>query len=102
MTGGTIAPTLGDIINIVPVFAARRIAIELMRRQGFDYFTVDEDAGPRYRLDADKLDLVAELARRDALAVAPVVPPTASDMRTCRRLLRREMIRRVTSDLASL
>lgn len=90
----------GDIVNIVPVLFARRIAGELMRRRGPDYFTLAEPRGPSFRLDPGKIELVVELARRDATRFAPALPPSARDLCYCRRQLRRDVIRQVTTGVA--
>lgn len=89
-----------DVVNILPVLFARRIAGELLRRRGPDYFTVAERRGPSFRLDAGKLELVIELARRDATRFSPAMPPSARDLRFCRRQLRRDVIRQVTTGVA--
>ena len=85
----------GQVINIVPLLLARRIARQLLSRMGTAFFTLEEKRGPAFRLDPSKLDLVVELARRDTRVVAPEVPPSNGDLDTCRRHLRREMIQEV-------
>jgi hypothetical protein len=87
------------VINIAPLFSARRIAGELLRRRGPEFFTVEEERGPSFRLDPAKLDLVVELARRDAQILDPGTPASTRDLRYCLRLLRREMVQKVISGI---
>lgn len=87
------------VINIAPLFSARRIAGELLRRRGPEFFTVEEEHGPSFRLDPAKLDLVVELARRDAQVLTPATPPSTWDLRYCLRLLRREVVQKVVSGI---
>ncbi len=86
---------MDQVINLAPLFAARRIAAELTERCGIEYFTLAEAEGPSFRLDPDKLDRVLDLARRDAERQAPWLPAATHDLELCRRLLRRSLIHRL-------
>lgn len=90
---------MGELINLVPWFAARRIAAELQRREGLGYFTLTEPDGPAFRLDPLKLDMVVELGKLSALQSDPFLPMEPRDLATCRRLIRRELIHDLAVDL---
>ncbi len=90
---------MAQLINLAPLFTARRIAEELTSRCGIEYFTMPEAEGPSFRLDPKKLDRVMELARRDALRQSPWLPPEDEDLSVCRRLLRRTLIHQVAVGL---
>jgi hypothetical protein len=89
------------VINLAVLFAARRIASVLLERKGYLYFTRNQQRGPAYRLDESKIDMVVELARRDACRGQESMPPSKRDLHTCRRQFRREMIQRVTRRLVA-
>ncbi|MBN2493444.1 MAG: hypothetical protein JXR96_02540 [Deltaproteobacteria bacterium] len=82
-----------EVINLTPLFAARRIAAELLRRSGIDYFTLSEKEGPAFRLDPAKIDLVVDIAGRAAYREQPWLETRDRDVEHCRRMLRRDLIR---------
>jgi hypothetical protein len=87
------------VLDLGPWFATQRIAAELTARCGIDYFTVPERAGPRFRLDPEKIDRVVELGRRQAARRSPWLPPDPHASARCRKLLRRELLQRLAGGL---
>jgi hypothetical protein len=85
---------LGELINLSPLFLARRNVHEILEREGIEFFTQVEKSGPAYRLDPVKLDWVVEQARQEAQLRSPSIQatPTESDLAACRKAVRRDLI----------
>lgn len=80
------------VVDLASYFASRRLADELLRREGAGYFTRAESDGLAYRLDERKLSAVLEMGRQSIHRLRPERPPQAKDLSLCRRLLRRDLI----------
>jgi len=82
-----------SLINLSPLFAARRVAEDLVRRLGADYFARVEPDGPAFRLDAARLDRVVEMGALRAAEECPWLPASDEDLARCRHHLRRRLVR---------
>ncbi|HOX44923.1 MAG TPA: hypothetical protein PK668_15090 [Myxococcota bacterium] len=82
-----------QLVNLSPLLAARRIADDLLRQLGADYFAQAEPDGPGFRLDAGRLERVVEMGALRAAEECPWLPAAPGDLELCRRHLRHRLVR---------
>jgi hypothetical protein len=82
-----------ELVNLSPLLAAQRIADDLVRRLGADYFARAEPDGPGFRLDSGRLERVVEMGALQAAEESPWIPAAPRDLELCRRHLRHRLVR---------
>lgn len=86
---------MADIIDLSLVAASRKTLAKLLDSRGINYF-MKTDARQPFRLDPSRVDLVIRTAAKLGKTGRPP-PPSAYEH--ARKLVRRELIRRVVGEM---
>jgi hypothetical protein len=90
------SPHMADIIDLSLVAASRRTLEKLLDTRGINYF-LKTDAKQPFRLEPSRVDLVVRTAAKLGKGTPP---PKAYEH--ARKLVRRELIRRVVGEMLQL
>ncbi len=89
-------PHMGDLIDLSLVAASRRTLEKLLDTRGINYF-LKTDAKQPFRIEPSRVDLVV----RTAAKLGKHTPPPKA-YEHARKLVRRELIRRVVGEMLQL
>lgn len=87
---------MADIIDLSLVAASRKTLKRLLDTRGINYF-LRTDASAPFRLEPSRVDLVVRTAAKLGKA-----PPSPLAFEHARKLVRRELIRRVVGEMLQL
>lgn len=87
---------MADIIDLALVTDAQRYFAKMLKSRGIGYFLRKEGGRP-FEIEPAKVEMVVRTASRARPAHLPKPPRAAVEY--CRKLIRRELIRRVVEEM---